>query len=202
VPAPPQEQERLVTSKAREQMRRRQAEIARAREKCRQDVLEMERTALPGKTIYPKDLEELGIAPFEFIVTRTRKQAERDGSIPCRCHNNRPSRVKILLRLLYHVWFRTDNLELQTPVIKAAAGRPLAATSQCSLATTKTKDKFNFQRYSGCNRAWFLRCAIWAGHSWVGLLASLLLWALGKDGYMPCYRNISPSFTNSLSASR
>ena len=46
--------------------------------------------------------------------------------------------VTILLRLLYHVWFRTGNLELLTPVIKVAAGRPLAAASQYSRAITKT----------------------------------------------------------------
>ena len=46
--------------------------------------------------------------------------------------------VMILLQLLYHVWFGTGNLELQTPVIKVAAGRPLAAASQYSLETTKT----------------------------------------------------------------
>ncbi|KAF8765700.1 hypothetical protein HU200_008201 [Digitaria exilis] len=56
------------------QKRRRLEEIAQAREKCRQEVLEMERTALPNETIYPRDLEELGIA-FQYAVTRTWKQA-------------------------------------------------------------------------------------------------------------------------------
>jgi hypothetical protein len=37
-------------------------------------LLEMEKSALPDETIYPEDLEELGI-PFEFVVTRTRMQA-------------------------------------------------------------------------------------------------------------------------------
>jgi hypothetical protein len=49
-------------------------EIAQAREKCRQEVLEMERAALPDETIYPQDLQELGIT-FEYAVTRTRRQA-------------------------------------------------------------------------------------------------------------------------------
>lgn len=58
--------------KARE--RRLLEEIAQAREKCRQEVLEMERAALPDETIYPQDLQELGIT-FEYAVTRTRRQA-------------------------------------------------------------------------------------------------------------------------------
>jgi hypothetical protein len=51
-------------------------ELARAaaREEFRQMLLEMEKAALPDETIYPEDLEELGI-PFEFLVTRTWKQA-------------------------------------------------------------------------------------------------------------------------------
>ena len=34
-----------------------------------------------------------------------------------------------------------------------------------------------------------LGAPFWADDSWVGLLTSLLPWALGKDGYRPCYRN-------------
>ena len=51
-------------------------ERARAaeREEFRQMLQEMEKSALPDETIYPEDLEELGI-PFEFVVTRTWKQA-------------------------------------------------------------------------------------------------------------------------------
>ncbi|CAN6245465.1 unnamed protein product [Urochloa humidicola] len=61
--------------KAREILKRRRLEeIARARESCRQEVLEMERTALPDETIHPRDLLELGIA-FEYAVTRTWRQA-------------------------------------------------------------------------------------------------------------------------------
>nr|CAB3461552.1 unnamed protein product [Digitaria exilis] len=56
-------------------------EIAVAREKCRQEVLEIERTALPDETIYPRDLEELGIA-FQYAVTRTWKQAH-DPAVSC-----------------------------------------------------------------------------------------------------------------------
>ncbi|KAF8719830.1 hypothetical protein HU200_024588 [Digitaria exilis] len=62
-----------VGDKARE-IRRRLDEIAQARERCRQEVLEIERTALPDETIYPRDLEELGIA-FQYAFTRTWKQA-------------------------------------------------------------------------------------------------------------------------------
>ncbi|KAF8719832.1 hypothetical protein HU200_024590 [Digitaria exilis] len=56
------------------QKRRRLEEIAVAREKCRQEVLEIERTRLPDETVYPWDLEELGIA-FQYAFTRTWKQA-------------------------------------------------------------------------------------------------------------------------------
>jgi len=54
-------------------------ELARAaaREQFRQMLLEMEKSALPDETIYPEDLQELGI-PFEFVVTRTWKQALED----------------------------------------------------------------------------------------------------------------------------
>ena len=64
-------------SAAKEDARKRRRvddEIARAREECRQQVLEAERTALPDETVYPHELAELGIA-FEYAVTRTRSQA-------------------------------------------------------------------------------------------------------------------------------
>ncbi|KAL6620215.1 hypothetical protein ACP70R_035354 [Stipagrostis hirtigluma subsp. patula] len=54
---------------------RRREEIAREREKFRRELLEVERAALPDETIYPEDLEELGIC--EYVVTPTRKQARR-----------------------------------------------------------------------------------------------------------------------------
>ncbi|CAL5094809.1 unnamed protein product [Urochloa decumbens] len=64
-----------LLDKAREILeRRRLEEMAQAREKFRQEVLEMERAALPDETVYPRDLLELGIA-FEYAVTRTRRQA-------------------------------------------------------------------------------------------------------------------------------
>ncbi|CAN6337682.1 unnamed protein product [Urochloa humidicola] len=58
-----------------EKRRRQMEETARAREECRRLVLAMEMAALPDETVYPRDLEELGIAPFEYAVTRTRRQA-------------------------------------------------------------------------------------------------------------------------------
>ncbi|OEL14176.1 hypothetical protein BAE44_0024807 [Dichanthelium oligosanthes] len=65
--------------KAREILKRRRLEeIAQAREKCRQEVLEVERTALPDETVYPRDLQELGIA-YQYAVTRTRRQAGLNG---------------------------------------------------------------------------------------------------------------------------
>ncbi|KAL6610186.1 hypothetical protein ACP70R_040155 [Stipagrostis hirtigluma subsp. patula] len=54
---------------------RRQEEIARERKKFRRELLEVERAALPDETIYPEDLQELGIC--EYVVTPTRKQARR-----------------------------------------------------------------------------------------------------------------------------
>ncbi|RLM99553.1 hypothetical protein C2845_PM06G22460 [Panicum miliaceum] len=66
-----------VQRAAKEDVRKRRRvddEIARAREECRQQVLEAERTALPDETVYPHELAELGIA-FEYAVTRTRSQA-------------------------------------------------------------------------------------------------------------------------------
>ncbi|CAL4908067.1 unnamed protein product [Urochloa decumbens] len=61
--------------KAREILKRRRLEeMAQAREKFRQEVLEMEKAAMPDETVYPRDLQELGIA-FEYAVTRTRRQA-------------------------------------------------------------------------------------------------------------------------------
>ncbi|KAG2627736.1 hypothetical protein PVAP13_3KG262318 [Panicum virgatum] len=71
------QQKAPVQRAAKEDARKRRRvdyEIARAREECRQQVLEAERTALPDETVYPHELEELGIA-FEYAVTRTRSQA-------------------------------------------------------------------------------------------------------------------------------
>ncbi|CAO2040016.1 unnamed protein product [Urochloa humidicola] len=74
-PAPTKSSAAKPLDKSREILkRRRMEEIARARKRCRQEVLEMERAALPDETIYPKDLLELGIA-FEYAVTRTWRQA-------------------------------------------------------------------------------------------------------------------------------
>ncbi|OEL14175.1 hypothetical protein BAE44_0024806 [Dichanthelium oligosanthes] len=77
--ATPPPTKRLVAKpvdKALEILKRRRLEkIAQARERCREEVLEMERTALPDETVYPQDLQELGIA-FQYAVTRTRRQAE------------------------------------------------------------------------------------------------------------------------------
>ncbi|PVH62423.1 hypothetical protein PAHAL_3G288900 [Panicum hallii] len=71
----PRLQERKTKKTDEEVQRtRRMEEIARAREECRRQVLEMEMAALPDETIYPQDLEELGIAD-EYVVTRTRSQA-------------------------------------------------------------------------------------------------------------------------------
>jgi len=71
------QQQAPVPRAAKEDARKRRRvddEIARAREECRQQVLEAERTALPDETVYPHELAELGIA-FEYAVTRTRRQA-------------------------------------------------------------------------------------------------------------------------------
>ncbi|KAL6634022.1 hypothetical protein ACP70R_026693 [Stipagrostis hirtigluma subsp. patula] len=42
------------------------------REKVRRELLEMERTALPDESIHPRDMEQLGIAKFEYIVSTAR----------------------------------------------------------------------------------------------------------------------------------
>jgi len=70
------QQQAPVPRAAKDARKRRRVddEIARAREECRQQVLEAERTALPDETVYPHELAELGIA-FEYAVTRTRSQA-------------------------------------------------------------------------------------------------------------------------------
>ncbi|CAN6337675.1 unnamed protein product [Urochloa humidicola] len=55
--------------------KREMEEMAREREECRRLLLAMEMAALPDETVYRHELEELGIAPFEYAVTRTRSQA-------------------------------------------------------------------------------------------------------------------------------
>ncbi|CAN6351085.1 unnamed protein product [Urochloa humidicola] len=55
--------------------KREMEEMAREREECRRLVLAMEMAALPDETVYRHELEELGITPFEYAVTRTRSQA-------------------------------------------------------------------------------------------------------------------------------
>ncbi|CAN6297841.1 unnamed protein product [Urochloa humidicola] len=76
-PAPTNNSLATKLDKAREILkRRRMEELAQARKKFRQKLLEMERAALPDQTIYPRDLQELGIA-FEYAVTRTRTAAAR-----------------------------------------------------------------------------------------------------------------------------
>ncbi|KAL6634639.1 hypothetical protein ACP70R_027310 [Stipagrostis hirtigluma subsp. patula] len=49
--------------------RRRQEEKERAREKARRELLEVERAALPDERIHPRDMEALGIAAFEHVVS-------------------------------------------------------------------------------------------------------------------------------------
>ena len=50
-------------------------EMEKSRKEFRRMLEEMEKLALPDQTIYPEDLEELGLTPVEHVVTRTRKQA-------------------------------------------------------------------------------------------------------------------------------
>ncbi|CAL4893428.1 unnamed protein product [Urochloa decumbens] len=69
-PAPPPSAKEDVQKKKREM-----EEMARAREEFRRLVLAMEKAALPDETVYRQELEELGIAPFEYAVTRTTSQA-------------------------------------------------------------------------------------------------------------------------------
>ncbi|CAL5094802.1 unnamed protein product [Urochloa decumbens] len=69
-PAPPPSAKEDVQKKKREM-----EEMARAREEFRRLVLAMEKAALPDETVYRQELEELGIAPFEYAVTRTMSQA-------------------------------------------------------------------------------------------------------------------------------
>ncbi|KAK3135691.1 hypothetical protein QOZ80_5BG0422230 [Eleusine coracana subsp. coracana] len=62
--------------KAKEAMKKRRLEeIARAREKFRQELIEVEKAAMPDETIYPEELEELAITAYQYDVTRTRKQS-------------------------------------------------------------------------------------------------------------------------------
>ncbi|CAN6342109.1 unnamed protein product [Urochloa humidicola] len=56
------------------EIRRRMEEMAREREESCRLVLAMENTALPDETVYQHELEELGIAPYEYAVTTTRSQ--------------------------------------------------------------------------------------------------------------------------------
>ncbi|CAL4900635.1 unnamed protein product [Urochloa decumbens] len=64
-----------------EKKRRRMEEMAREREEFRRLVRAMQKAALPDETVYRHELEELGIAPFEYAVTRTRSQALSQGRI-------------------------------------------------------------------------------------------------------------------------
>ncbi|CAL4893425.1 unnamed protein product [Urochloa decumbens] len=69
-PAPPPSAKEDAQKKKREM-----EEMARAREEFRRLVLAMEKATLPDETVYRHELQELGIAPFEYAVTRTRSQA-------------------------------------------------------------------------------------------------------------------------------
>jgi hypothetical protein len=62
--------------KAKEALERRRLEqIARERERFRQELLEVEKAAMPDETVSAEDMEELGITAIQYDVTRTRKQA-------------------------------------------------------------------------------------------------------------------------------
>ena len=50
-------------------------EMEKSRKEFRRMLEEMEKSAQPDQTLYPEDLEELGLTPVEHVVTRTRKQA-------------------------------------------------------------------------------------------------------------------------------
>ncbi|CAN6346929.1 unnamed protein product [Urochloa humidicola] len=74
--APPLPERKIEKTKEEVEERRRQMEaLAREREECRRLLLAMEMAALPDETVYKHELEELGIAPYEYAVTRTRSQA-------------------------------------------------------------------------------------------------------------------------------
>ncbi|CAL5094805.1 unnamed protein product [Urochloa decumbens] len=75
VPAPLPERKIEKSKEEIQERRRRMEELAPERKEFRRLVLAMEKAALPDETVYPRELEELGIAPFEYAVTRTRSQA-------------------------------------------------------------------------------------------------------------------------------
>ncbi|CAL4908066.1 unnamed protein product [Urochloa decumbens] len=75
VPAPLPERKIEKSKEEVQERRRRMEELAPERKEFRRLVLAMEKAALPDETVYPRELEELGIAPFEYAVTRTRSQA-------------------------------------------------------------------------------------------------------------------------------
>ncbi|KAL6899293.1 hypothetical protein ACP4OV_005951 [Aristida adscensionis] len=54
-------------------------ERRRARERARRELLEVERAALPDESIRPRDMEELGIAGFEHIVSTARAPVSSGG---------------------------------------------------------------------------------------------------------------------------
>ncbi|TVU19288.1 hypothetical protein EJB05_35428, partial [Eragrostis curvula] len=67
-----------LIEKAQEVLKKRRLEeLARARDKFRMELLEVEKAAMPDETIYPEDLEELGLTELQYAVTPTRKQAQR-----------------------------------------------------------------------------------------------------------------------------
>ncbi|CAN6328349.1 unnamed protein product [Urochloa humidicola] len=74
--APPLPERKIEKTKEEVEERRRQMEaLAREREEGCRLLLAMEMAALPDETVYKHELEELGIAPYEYAVTRTRSQA-------------------------------------------------------------------------------------------------------------------------------
>ncbi|XP_062217763.1 transcription factor GTE9-like [Phragmites australis] len=87
-----------LIDKAKEALERRRQEqrarsSERAREKIRQEVLEVETAALPDESIHPQDLEQLGIAEFEHIVSTLRPRVMGGG---LRATRGRPSALQQL----------------------------------------------------------------------------------------------------------
>ncbi|KAG8059087.1 hypothetical protein GUJ93_ZPchr0002g24772 [Zizania palustris] len=92
--------------------RRRQEELAQARGKARQELLEMERRALASNVIHPMDMQLLGIAAVEYMVSSDEEVCRALSTDSVLCFAPRPSCPSVLQKL--GLFLKADKEQQQT----------------------------------------------------------------------------------------
>ncbi|KAF0928947.1 hypothetical protein E2562_011042 [Oryza meyeriana var. granulata] len=116
--------------------RRRQEEKTQAREKARQELLEMERTAMASNAIHPLDMKLLGLAAVEYMVSSDEEVRRTLSFDSTALRSAAPSCLSLLEKL--GLFLKTDDASLhleehrQVSTVRTTPGSELDVVAMCS----------------------------------------------------------------------